>query len=576
MRYLSLFSGIGGFDYGLDQAGHVCVGHVENDPTCIRILERWWPDVPRYGDVKEFHGDELGPVDLVCGGFPCQDLSVAGRREGLAGERSGLWFDFHRILATSRPRWCLIENVPGLLSSNGGRDFAVLLRGLEGLGYHVAWRVLDAQFFGVPQRRDRVFIVGSLGDYSCVEILFESESLRGDSPPRRPSREDSARSVTPGSRKGSGQSTGGGAFTVEDPRGVDVRNLRYQPDDASGTLQSKKTGGYSLNYQNPVQVPPEVIAFTERTREEGARVEFQEDLAYALTNPGDGGRTDDRMIAVTDARGLGDGEVVPSLVGDHMNRVTDYTPIIALPDPAYAVQGVGSKFGSGRDAQDTFVVHPRQDPISSEDLSLPVEAKGPPAVAFHVSGYGGQVGDVAPPLQASDDRLSNQVEGVILPEPEVAGTVTGAEAHNGNSNPIADNLVFESRFARNDRGAPGPIVPPLKAQSGQSGKGDGAPLVFQQNQRDEVREMDVPGALASQPGMKQQNYVAQHIRHSGLVRRLTPVECERLQGFPDGWTERDKDGKHISDSARYRMLGNAVCTPVAAWLGRRFKEVEDG
>ena len=188
MKFGSSFSGIGAFDLGFERAGMTCVWQVEIDTRCQSVLGRHWPDVKRYGDVHDVGKHNLEPVDLVCGGFPCQDLSIAGQRAGLAGERSGLWFEFHRILTGLKPRWVVIENVPGLLSSNGGRDLAVILRGLEKLGYHVAGRLLDAQYFGVAQRRRRLFLVGSLGNYRCVEILFEPESLSWDSPPSRQKR----------------------------------------------------------------------------------------------------------------------------------------------------------------------------------------------------------------------------------------------------------------------------------------------------------------------------------------------------------------------------------------------------
>jgi site-specific DNA-cytosine methylase len=117
---------------------------------------------PTRGGAKS--SPPAGPDDLLCGGFPCQDLSVAGQRAGLAGDRSGLFFEFARIIDAFRPRWVLVENVPGLLSSNGGRDFGVVLGTLADLGYGVGWRILDSRFFGVPQRRRRVFIVGARAD----------------------------------------------------------------------------------------------------------------------------------------------------------------------------------------------------------------------------------------------------------------------------------------------------------------------------------------------------------------------------------------------------------------------------
>ena len=181
----SLFSGIGGFDRGLELAGWEVQWQVENDKFCNQILERHWPGVTRYGDITAVNTDQLSPVDLLCGGFPCQDLSVAGRREGLAGERSSLFFEFARIAGALAPRWILVENVPGLFSSSDGRDFSVVISTLAELGYGLAWRVLDSQYFGVAQRRRRVFIVGHLGKPCPPEILFESESLRGNSPPSR-------------------------------------------------------------------------------------------------------------------------------------------------------------------------------------------------------------------------------------------------------------------------------------------------------------------------------------------------------------------------------------------------------
>lgn len=186
MNYVSLFSGIGGFDLGFDRAGMTCAAQVERDTAAAGVLARHWPDVARFDDVCTFGKDSInGSVDLICGGFPCQDLSVAGPRSGLAGERSGLWFEFARIVGELRPQWVVIENVPGLLSSNGGRDFAVILHGLGQFGYLSAWRILDAQYFGVAQRRRRVFVVASLGDGRAAQVLFESDSVRRDSAPRR-------------------------------------------------------------------------------------------------------------------------------------------------------------------------------------------------------------------------------------------------------------------------------------------------------------------------------------------------------------------------------------------------------
>lgn len=249
MNFVSLFSGIGGFDLAFERAGMQCVAQVEIDKNCLSVLSHYWPNVKRYEDIRNVDRYEFGSVDLICGGFPCQDLSVAGRREGLAGERSGLWFEFHRIIADALPRWVVIENVPGLLSSNGGRDFAVILRGLVECGYGVCWRILDAQHFGLAQRRRRVFIVASLGSGRCAQVLFESEGVSGDSAESREAGARVARAISASPTATGRLDPNGRDFVVS---AVDVRNLREQPDNTSGTLQGKKSGGYSLNYQNPI------------------------------------------------------------------------------------------------------------------------------------------------------------------------------------------------------------------------------------------------------------------------------------------------------------------------------------
>ena len=159
LRYLSLFSGIGGFDLGFDRAGMECAGQVEIDAKCNEVLAYHWPHVWRHNDVRTLTRKNAPTVDLVCGGFPCQDLSVAGRRKGLAGERSGLWFEFRRVLAGILPEWIVIENVPGLLSSNGGADVQIILDSLTQMGYTVDVDIKDAQEFGVAQRRRRVFLL---------------------------------------------------------------------------------------------------------------------------------------------------------------------------------------------------------------------------------------------------------------------------------------------------------------------------------------------------------------------------------------------------------------------------------
>ena len=182
MKFVSLFAGVGGFDLGLERSGHTCVGQVEIDKHARSVLELQFPNVPKHDDVTTAidWADEIGltgNIDLVCGGFPCQDLSVAGKRAGLSGKRSGLFYDALRFATHTKAETILLENVPGLLSSNQGRDFGAVLIALADSGYsNIEWRVLDSQFFGVPQRRRRIFIVASVGTEPFRQILSLCES----------------------------------------------------------------------------------------------------------------------------------------------------------------------------------------------------------------------------------------------------------------------------------------------------------------------------------------------------------------------------------------------------------------
>jgi DNA (cytosine-5)-methyltransferase 1 len=327
MIFGSVFAGIGGFDKGLEDAGLICAWQIEVDKDCNRVLARHWPNVRRYGDITTLDPSDLPPVDLLCGGFPCQDLSLAGRREGLAGARSGLFFEFMRLVAALRPRWVLIENVFGLLSSNGTKDMGTVVGTLAELGFWWAYRCLDAQYFGLAQRRKRVFIVGHSGKRSApVSVLFEPESVSRDFAP------------------------------------------------------SRKAGS----------VPPSILESSAGTDRPGG---------------------------------------------------------------------------------------PR---LAQEDQSL------------------------------------------------IVGALTPVRGSPGDNDAQAGHLV---------------VARPLNAPRSPRYDGDSETFV-----------------VAIRGGM--------------VVRRLTPRECERLQGFPDDWTAIDAQGRAISDSARYRMLGNAVAVPAARWIGKRILEAE--
>jgi DNA (cytosine-5)-methyltransferase 1 len=181
-RVASLFSGIGGFDLGFERAGFEITFQCEIDSFCHAVLERRWPKVPKARDIKELTSADIPSSDIWVAGFPCQDVSLArmGKRAGLKGSQSGLFYDFARLVGEGGPRLFVIENVSGLLSSHGGRDFGIVLGTLAELGYSLGWRLLDSKNFAVPQSRSRVFVVGCDRDWGgSPQILFEPERSRG-------------------------------------------------------------------------------------------------------------------------------------------------------------------------------------------------------------------------------------------------------------------------------------------------------------------------------------------------------------------------------------------------------------
>ena len=203
MAGVSLIAGIGGFDLAMQRQGVKVVASVEIDKNCNKVLAQHFPNTKQFNDITEVKGSDLIEAGftpdrgIITGGFPCQDLSVAGKRAGLAGARSGLFWEAARIVEETQSNWFIIENVPGLLTSNSGADFGVVIGTMADLGYGVAWRVLDAQYFGVPQRRRRVFIVGKRdpNSTSAGEVLFKSQGSRGRASQKQSQQQEVARHI---------------------------------------------------------------------------------------------------------------------------------------------------------------------------------------------------------------------------------------------------------------------------------------------------------------------------------------------------------------------------------------------
>lgn len=284
VRYLSLFSGIEAASVAWGPLGWepVCFAELDEFPSAL-LAERY-PEVPNVGDVTKMNWKKYrGKVDLVVGGSPCQSFSIAGKREGLQGE-SGLMFEYIRAVREIRPRWFLWENVPGALSSEGGEAFRQLLSEMDKLGYGLAWRVLDAQFFGVAQRRRRLFLVGRLRACPPVEVLIEPESMRGDL-------ESSAEKRA--------------SLAEEAGRSPRSAGFKYNAGSSANSL------GYEVENSNTLTADwhaPAVFGFAQNSRDE-VRVQGDGTLAGALSaSPGMKQTTYVCETGHTGANGLGAGE----------------------------------------------------------------------------------------------------------------------------------------------------------------------------------------------------------------------------------------------------------------------------
>jgi DNA (cytosine-5)-methyltransferase 1 len=248
---VSLFAGVGGFDLAMERNSVDVVANVEIDKQCQQVLAKHFPNAKQFSDITDVKGSDLiaagfkSSRGIITGGFPCQDLSVAGKRRGLAGERSGLFWEIARLIEETQTEWFILENVPGLLTSNKGRDFGVVIGTMADIGYSLAWRVLDAQHFGVPQRRRRVFIVGRrTGDgLSAAEVLFKSEGLRRNITQSKQTRQDTATSTA----RSFGQSSFAGY--TEGPATLTATSYKRPEDNVIvGTLQARDYKGVGNQY----------------------------------------------------------------------------------------------------------------------------------------------------------------------------------------------------------------------------------------------------------------------------------------------------------------------------------------
>lgn len=317
LTVVSLFDGVGGFPLAFRRAGARTVATVEIDKNAAAVSAQEFPDATQFDDVTEVSGDDLRAAGFVCdrgvltAGWPCQDNSVAGRRAGLDGARSGLWWEVVRLLDETRPRWFVGENVPGLLSVNDGRDFGAVLGSLAELGYGYAYRVLDAKYFGVPQQRRRVFIVGHLGAPwgAPAQVLLEPESCGGNSAPGSQTWPAVAGTLTAGTNSTGGTRPPGTqvdtANTLVVASALTARYAKGTDSDATDALvvsaltaNGVGTCGPDDNQAQAGRIVVQPLAI--RGRDGGSQLEIgPEGGPYNTLRAGDGGSSRQSLVAIT-------------------------------------------------------------------------------------------------------------------------------------------------------------------------------------------------------------------------------------------------------------------------------------
>lgn len=341
-KFISLFAGVGGFDLGMEQAGHECVAQVEWDKNAAGVLKHRWPNVPLFCDVSKVSADDLPDADFITYGFPCQDLSVAGKREGLDGKRSGLFYEATRLIRELRSRGCglrfaVAENVGGLFSADDGVALARCIRELLDSGAcETGWRLVDSQYFGVAQRRKRVFIVSDFGGESVDEILAITESLPGYPAPSREAGKGTAGDAT--------ESVGEGG------RGYRMTAFgEYQDDETASCM---KSGDY--------KDATDLIA--------------QEGTAFGcdLSQKAEGiGYTKEVAPCIAPGTHAGHGSHVVSWNGDTTPKASEDVSVTLRSQQGG--EGVGVAF------------HASQDPIHSEEHSPALGSNATIGVAFTAS-----------------------------------------------------------------------------------------------------------------------------------------------------------------------------------------------
>ncbi len=467
----------------------------EIEPFPCAVLAHRFPKAVNLGDMTKFQEWPDATVDVLCGGTPCQSFSVAGLRKGLAAPRGNLMLTYLAIADRFRPRWIVWENVPGVLSSNGGRDFGAFLGGLGQLGYGFAYRVLDAQYvrtkshpWAVPQRRRRVFVVGYFGDWRrAAAVLLDPESLRGNPAPRREAGQVAAPTLAARTRGGGGLGT-----DFDCDRGLICAN--------SGEV------GYCLT------------ASAQQSLDAETETETLVAVAHALRGEG--------FDASEDGTGRGT-PLVP--VGVTIHGTDKTARVASMTDVAGALRArtPGSQENSSTTAVLAYRTTGNNGAYETGDVVGALTTTTDPnaqVVAFSAKDYGGDAMDDCSPTLRAGGHSGSHANAGVMPAVAFEPFVMTERGREGGS-----NLEYRQDGTSNT------ILTP---NGGRSGMGVGA------------------------------------IAQPWAVRRLTPLECERLQGFPKGWTDIPYRGKRAADGPRYKALGNSMAVNVMTLIFDRIRETE--
>jgi len=498
LTFGSLFAGVGGFDMGFEQAGWDCKFQVEWDKNCQQILNKHWPDVPKWLDVSDVNGAEIPPVDCIIFGSPCQDLSVAGKRAGLEGERSGLFHEAVRIIKEMRdatngtfPRWTVWENVAGALSSNNGRDFATVINEMAKAGACLQeYALLDAQHFGIPQRRRRVFLI-SCFDSAAAErcpdpLLPVTESLRGDTKKGKPKKQSAALTLTEGI---------GGDGAIVNAIGASIyhKSTVVNQDVNCGHLVTEG-GILGSDIVGSLNTSDAKMISTQYVNENKCIVEPY--LAFDTQFGSNANVTED---------------VAPTL------KSSQQSPPVAYPiQDGREIEKHQNGFGVASDGEPSYTL----------------DQTGAQAVAYGIQG------NVIGRQPENGPAGKGHTE-----EGDPMFTLTKTDIHAVAYDVAHDSIVFDD-----DRRV--------------------GPRIFDKT----------IGTLQAFMGTGGNNtpMVAQPIEPPMAVRRLTPLECERLMGWPDDHTRFKADGTEQADTHRYKQCGNGVASPVAKWVASHIAKVEHG